>query len=436
MFKGVVTLSVVEGLNKIKAFASLRLCGLIIFLFCSTQSFPQNFSPVFTETNPSSALGGSFDYAVNSSSVNMKFINTFYRGDFIDQDLKQSVFDKTKDKNRLGFDLNYGLWYVHNPDSASKKKTGWFVSVRNRMHADALFQGDLFKTYFGGNKQFAGQTATLGETRFNFLNYRQVQLGLNVVSRKGFSKVRFGAALSFIKGEQNLNLFLSKGDVFTDSDGQFIDVDMAFEVRNSDNSNKKFFDLKGYGAALDLFLGIENPKSIIRFEISDFGFIDWNQNAQSTHNDTALHFEGLSIDNLFDIGDSLVNSLDADSIKTDMGFITENIDYSTPLPAMIHLGYTHKTKENLYINAGFAYRMAANYSPYIYVGTEHKFKGEFNINTRFAWGGYGTYNIGLGLSKQFGKAFKVNLGTNNLEGLLITKAANGVGAYINLIGYF
>ena len=80
--------------------------------------------------------------------------------------------------------------------------------------------------------------------------------------------------------------------------------------------------------------------------------------------------------------------------------------------------------------------MAANYSPYIYVGTEHVFKGNFNINTRFAWGGYGTYNIGLGLSKQFGKAFKINLGTNNLEGLLIAKAANGVGAYINLIGYF
>ncbi len=119
-----------------------------------------------------------------------------------------------------------------------------------------------------------------------------------------------------------------------------------------------------------------------------------------------------------------------------MGFITEKLNYSTPLPALIHLGYTHKTKENLRINAGFAYRLSANYSPYIYVGTEHLFKSNFAINTRFAWGGYGTYNIGVGLSKQFGKAFKVNLGTNNLEGLIITGAANGVGAYVNLIGYF
>ena len=416
----------------------MRLCVKYILplLFISISSVAQTFSPVFTETNPGSSLGAGFDYGVNSSSVNIKFFNTFYRGDYIDDDLKQSVFDKTKDKNRLGFDLNYGLWYVHNPDSVSGKSMSWFVSLRNRQHADALFTGDLFKTYFAGNKQFAGQTAQLGETRFNYINYRQLQLGMSFLSDKGESKVRFGAGLSFLKGEQNLNLFLSKGDVFTDADGQFIDLDMALEVRNSDNSNKKFFDLKGYGAALDLFLGIEKQKSIIRFELSDFGFIDWNQNAKSTHNDTALRFEGLRIDNLFDIGDSLVNSLDADSIKTDMGFITENIDYSTPLPSMIHLGYTHKTKQNLYINAGFAYRMAANYSPYIYIGTEHKFKSNFNINTRFAWGGYGTYNIGLGLSKQFGKAFKVNLGTNNLEGLLITKAANGVGAYINLVGYF
>jgi hypothetical protein len=415
-----------------KASVFLCLCGEIL----SLNTFAQNFSPVFTETKPGSVLGAGFDYGVNSSSVNIKFANQFYKGNFIDEDLKQSVFKHTKDKNRLGFDLNYGLWYVHNPDSASGKAMSWFVSLRNRMHADAQFTGDLFKTYFAGNKQFAGQTAHLGETRFNYLNYRQLQVGMSFLSDKGDSKVRFGAGLSFLKGEQNLNLYLSKGDVFTAADGQYIDVDMALEVRNSDNSNKNFFDMKGYGAALDIFLGIERQKSIIRFELSDFGFIDWNQNAQSTQNDTAIHFEGLSIDNLFQIGDSLVNSLNADSIKTDMGFITEDMSYSTPLPSMIHLGYTHKTKDNLRINAGFAYRMAANYSPYIYVGTEHLFKGNFNINTRFAWGGYGTYNIGLGLSKQFGKGFKVNLGTNNLEGLLITKAANGVGAYINLIGYF
>ncbi len=416
----------------------MRLCVKYIFpfLFLSITTVAQTFSPVFTETKPGSALGAGFDYGVNSSSVNVKFFNTFYRGNFIDADLKESVFKNTKDKNRLGFDLNYGLWYVHNPDSASMKTTSWFVSFRNRTHADATFQGDLFKTYFAGNKQFAGQTATLGETRFNFLSYRQLQLGMSFLADKGDSKVRFGAALSFLKGERNLNLFLKKADVFTDADGQFIDVNMAMDIRNSDNSNKKFFDMKGYGAALDLFLGIEKQKSIIRFELSDFGFIDWSQNAQSTHNDTTIHFQGLSIDNLFAIGDSLVNSLNADSIKTNMGFVTEKISYSTPLPSMIHFAYTHKTKENLMISAGFAYRMAANYSPYVYVGTEHKFKNNFNINTRFAWGGYGTYNIGLGLSKQFGKGFKINLGTNNLEGLLITKAANGVGAYINLVGYF
>ena len=104
-----------------KVLAPLRLCGLIIFLSCAAQTFAQNFSPVFTETKPGSALGAGFDYGVNSSSVNVKFFNTFYRGDFIDNDLKESVFKHTKDKNRLGFDLNYGLWYVHNPDSISGK---------------------------------------------------------------------------------------------------------------------------------------------------------------------------------------------------------------------------------------------------------------------------------------------------------------------------
>jgi len=405
-------------------------------LFISASSFAQTFSPVFTENKPGSALGAGFDYGVNSSSVTIKFLNHFYRGDFIDDDLKEKVFKKTKDKNRLGFDLNYGLWYVHNPDSASQKTLSWFVSVRNRVHADAKFQGDLFKTYFGGNKQFAGQTASLGESRFNYLKYEQLQAGISGLFDKGNSKVRLGAALSFLKGEKNINVFLSKGELFTDADGQYIDLDMAMELRNSDNSNKKFFDLKGTGGALDFFFGIEKMKSVIRFELSDFGFITWKQNAQSIHNDTAIHFEGISIENLFETRDSLANDLNVDSIKTDLGFITEKIDYYTPLPAMLHLGYTYKAKTYLNINAGFAYRMAANYSPYIYVGTEHKFKNNFNINTRFAWGGYGTYNIGLGLSKQFGKAIKINLGTNNLEGFIITGAANGVGAYINLIGYF
>lgn len=423
-------------LNKKGNLSALFRMTMCIVVTLTTSASAQVFSPVFTENNPGSTLGASFDYGAASSSVNIKFINSFYRGDFIDEDLKQSVFKRTKDKNRLGFDLNYGLWYVHNPDTASTKTTSWFLSFRNRLHADALITGDLFKTYFAGNKQFAGKTAKLGESRFNFLNYRQLQLGMSFLSDKWESKVRFGAALSFIKGEQNINAFIEKGDLFTDADGQFIDLDVALEIRNSDNSNRKFFDLKGYGAALDIFLGIEREKSIIRVEISDLGFIDWNQNAQSIHNDTAIHFEGIDIANLFDIGDTLANSLNADSIQTELGFVTEKVDYSTPLPAYIHIGYTHKTKENLNINAGFVYRMSANYSPYIYVGTEHKMKNNFNINTRFAWGGYGTYNLGVGLSKQFGKGFKVSLGTNNLEGLVVTKAANGVGAFINLIGYF
>lgn len=418
----------------------LRLRVKYVFLFSiflfNLSSTAQNFSPVFSENNPGSAMGASFDYGFNSSNITVKYFNRFYRGEFIDEDLKQSVFKRTKEKNRAGYDLNYGLWYVQNPDSASGKNTSWFVSLRSRAHADAQFTGDLFKTYFAGNKQFAGKTAQLGESRFNYLSYRQVQLGMSILSDKGNAKVRFGAGLSFLKGEQNINIFLRRGNFYTDLNGLYIDADMALEIRNSDFSDRKFFDMKGYGAALDLFLGIEKPKSIFRFELSDFGFIDWNKNAQSTRNDTSIRFEGINIANLFEIGDSLVNSLNADSIKTDMGFVTESYSYSTPLPAFMHLAYTYKAKENLFVNIGFVYRMAANYSPYIYAGTEHKLKSGFGINTRFAWGGYGTYNIGFAASKQFGKAFKVHLGTNNLEGVIITGAANGVGAYINLTGYF
>jgi hypothetical protein len=61
---------------------------------------------------------------------------------------------------------------------------------------------------------------------------------------------------------------------------------------------------------------------------------------------------------------------------------------------------------------------------------------KFILSTTFGYGGYGTYNYGLGVSAKLIKNFVIYAGSNNIEGFIVPKKTTGQGAYISLIKKF
>lgn len=412
----------------------LKRIYLSIFLLVLTASFAraQQSHIAFSEGTQGQflvAVDGSFD--IGSNAVKTKFFNSFYSGKFIDTDLKDKTYKSLKNNNRIGFDVTYRLQIAQMPDSV--KSWGYYASLNNVIHADAGFKGDLFRLAFSGNSDYAGQTMELGKSDFQFLSYRQVKAGFI----KGSNKSTWGLGLSFIKGESYLGASLDKGELFTETDGLYLDITSQLTLQRSDTGDVKFSDMVGWGAGLDFLYSAQlNDKSKLNIEVSDLGFISWSDKSVKIENDTTLHFEGIEIDNLIDLGDSLFTGFTTDSLLDTLGAHSSSGAFSTVVPGYIHLNYITQLKDNLALNAGIAQRLKANFFPYIYVGTNVKLGERVTFTNRLSYGGYASLGVGVGMRFDIGKFMRFEVNSNHIEGYLIPGATTAQGVSVNLMGRF
>jgi hypothetical protein len=86
--------------------------------------------------------------------------------------------------------------------------------------------------------------------------------------------------------------------------------------------------------------------------------------------------------------------------------------------------------------AGIQYRIASSYVPYGYIGTSSPLPKGFYIDGRFAYGGFGSWHLGLELRKKFANVFEIKLGTNNLEGYVLPMVGTSQSAYVGFAAYF
>ena len=218
----------------------LKKILFILTLFTIQNKTEAQISAIFSDEFPDSTkvrVGLTADYGINASALTAQFVSKFYKGGFIDVDLKDQVLSRTKNMNTIGGDLNYGVYVGIKLDSlCHKQNVSLFFSLRDRAHFDARYSKDFYKVGFYGNSDFRGETANFNDFNLNFLRYQQLQVGL--FSSKYDSAARWGIALSFLKGEQYASIFAQKAELFTSEDCQYIDFNTNMQVAKSDTSKK------------------------------------------------------------------------------------------------------------------------------------------------------------------------------------------------------
>lgn len=372
---------------------------------------------------------GSLD--IGSNAITSKFFKYYYTGQYIDVDLKEKTFKKLSSKNRMGFDLTYNLKVIQMPDSGSA--WGYYAGLNNVLHIDAGFREDLFRVYFAGNKAYAGQTAEWGKSSFQLLSYRQLKGGF---IKKGNNSL-WGLGLSFIKGDNYLSASLDKGNLFTEQEGAYIDLETQLKVQMSDTGNTKFGDFQGWGLGFDFFYSAQlNEKSKLNFEVTDLGFIAWNPKSITIENDTTIHFEGIEVDNILNIGDSIFSGITTDSILDTLNATSTKGGFSKLIPGYISISYSNQIKEKLALNAGITHRLNANYFPYIYFGTDIKLGEKVEFMGKLSYGGYATLGLGLGMKFDLANFLTLQVASNHIEGYLLPGAATAQGVYVNILAHF
>ena len=413
---------------------------LIVILCICSSSFAQ-IPAIFTNEisdSSSSRTGITGDFNFNSTALTTKFLSKFYNGEYIDKESKNSVLDRTRNKNRIGAEANFGIFVAVKLDSVfHKKDVNFFFSVRDREHFDARYSDDFFKLGFYGNSQFAGKTAVLNDFNLTYLHYQQLQIGF--FSSKVDSAARWGIGVSFLKGQQFGSILAKKAELFTSEDGQYINFDTQMQVAQSDTAHTGLTAFNGYGASIDVYfeapLKTRHFKSKIAVSVADIGVIRFNKQSLYLKQDSLFHYTGFRINSIYDIQDSTFGHTTTDSVQNRIApFKKQGV--SITLPATLNITYETEFNKHFRLTEGVKYIYNANYNFMIYVKAGITINKHFMVSTTFGYGGYGKYNYGLGVFANFGNGFMVYAGSNNLEGYIAQNKASGLGGYLSLIKAF
>ncbi len=396
--------------------------------------FGQFRHPVFNDTQTGYSVGIHGRYQLASNAVTSNLIWKAYQGKFLDRNLREAASNRLGNTNGIGVDLDFGLYARHIPDSA--KGLGWYVNIADRTHANAKFSKDLFDLVVFGNAMFAGKTADLSGLEANFITYKQYEIGLlkHLTSSNG-NKWRIGFGLSLLTGNRNIRLLIDQAELYTDANGEYLDGEVHGEIRSSSINSAQYFDANGLGLSAALSVAYEAEKFGLVLDMDDMGFIRYNQNLKHTDLDSVFRFEGVDV-NLFGSEGSF-SSINLDSVVDGFATKLEGTPYNVVLPGRIRLeGFYKLNEKGLRLYAGIQYRIASSYVPYGYIGTSSPLPKGFYIDGRFAYGGFGSWHLGLELRKKFANVFEIKLGTNNLEGYVLPMVGTSQSAYIGFAAYF
>lgn len=384
----------------------------------------------FEDTGYSVGLHGR--YQVSSNAINSNIIWKAFQGQFLDRKLREQASNRMFANNGLGVDLDFGVYARHLPDSS--KGVGWYLNVADRTHASGSFTKDFFDLAMFGNAMFADQTAQLADLNLLFLTYKQYEGGVLKTFDLSKGKLHFGLGVSLLTGNRNLTVEIDKAELYTHPDGEYLDGTVNGTVRNASLTSGQYFDANGLGFSGALSLAFESEKFGVRFDADDLGFIRWNNKLNETEIDSTFRFEGVDINLLG--GDGFA-SISLDSVVD--GLLTEKqaAPFSTILPGRFRLeGFYRINDKDVRVYAGIQYRIANGYVPYGYVGCSSPLPKGFFIDGRVAYGGFGSFHLGLEVRKRFAEVFEIRLGSNNLEGYVLPMVGTTQSAYISLAGFF
>ncbi len=370
-----------------------------------------------------SALG--FEGA--SNSISNSFIKASIFKGTISDIVKDDVSARLKKTNRLGTELSFSLNGIYH-----KKAISYLAGIGHRELVNAGFASPLFETIFRGNKMYAGQKTSLGPSNISYLNYDYLYLGISKSIKEHSS---FYASIQFIRGGQWLNANLYKADMYTQADGEYIELNTKLKINYSNNSSQTFPSTSGLGTALNLGFSKFNDKNRINVEIRDIGFINW-ENQTVFEVDSNYRYEGVEINNL--IKPQILNNttINIDSLASEFNVSKYSKNITQFLPALFLLNYTYKWSEKVNMLVGVKYMSKANYLPKVTLRGYFAIAPSFQLIPSISYGGYANQAIEIGVFKSFKNSFVVSTNIFLAEFLIIPKHSSGGGLNFSLSKVF
>jgi len=394
----------------------------ILISFCSLALTAQNN---FVLPNSSNQLILNSYGGVGSSGITQKFMNKFLFPDYIDKDLKDETLEILNERNLFGGSAYGQLNLFFTPKNYSAKSSEIFgIGFSSNLEGDLSFTKDLFKLTFYGNQPFAGEYLSLDKTSFNTVSYSNIEFSIGKTMSGEKARKSLWMDLGLVLGHSFTNFELEKASIYTEENGDYLDI-------NIENSKFHFSDtlslsiVQGFGAKLDLHYSYQTENTTLLFSAENLGGILWN-NTTAASLDTSLKFEGIEIGSIFQLSDSVLNKVSTlDSlIKIESGSSFKALPINLT-------AYFQKELNVFRIDFLLRYRVYSNFAPYARFGANLSFP-VVQPGISVAYGGYSNIQAGINADIKLLKKIKIQVGTNNVLGVLIPNLSTALDAYAGM----
>lgn len=401
------------------------LASVITTVFIATGSWSQmQISEYDTiEYNHQIILDGVLDFS--AGAIENDITSKFYRGGFIDEQMKDNSFNKHKAINRAGADIGGELIYRNfNRKIFKNKNWGMQFQLGYNNFGGILYSDDLFGLAFYGNDRYIGDTIKMSGTDLSLVSFQKFGFGL--VDAKTKSSV----SLNFYNISNRVSGNFRDLEVAQSADGNDVSIMMDGEVQmgQSASFNQGF----GFGVDIDYRLTVawyKERDAKIQFLAKNVGFAYMNQSQKQYSFDTTINYSGLTFEDI--IGD---NAIIADSVNLldTLGINSTDVNPVFMLPGFIQAGKMVDRNSEYKLQSFFGLRVYPTliYTPYVFVGADYKALDWLNVGASVSYGGFAKFKTGIYANLAWDK-FQAGFGTDNIIGM-VSKKGNGQSIFLKL----
>lgn len=364
---------------------------------------------------------------VSSNTVYNEMLFKLAGGGFLDRDLRNRSRDALRGRNSVGADIGARMSWTGRTGFLGRDGLRPHIAVGTRQVLGVRFTKDVFDLVFFGNASFEDRTAVLGGSAHTSMNYQT--LGAGVASRDQRSFVR----LDVVNGRNLSASELSKADVFTAMDGRLLDAAVNGTYWNSDTARGPMAWQKGAGLSLNGRYAFRTDHNGLPVEVTvgvqDLGVVWWNNGSVRLERDTVIAFEGLQVDDIFDL-DGVLSS--GEQLLDTFGLRYQRGAFATVLPFRVELGMNITLQNGWYTGFLLQQLNLPGHALHFTAFGAKRFGERTMAGAELSTGGWGGIRLGGRVRHRVAERLWLGSGIAHLPGL-VTSRTRGLGGQFSVL---
>jgi len=406
---------------------------LLIKFFILSSIFAYSQIPDFNmHLYPCTNIHFDVKYDISSNNLNNSFLYNYYKGGFLNKEIRTEQWEDLKSSNIIGNKNTYSIFYTEALDSLFGQDNMFFTAAyASDKQAEISFTDDLFHLIMFGNKPTAGSYMDIGNSSYTTLKQQYFKIGLAKTFQQRNIKHRVNFMVGFHIGQNYQHLLATENaQIFTDTSGTFIDINAPIKYTKTHATTSKF-PIASYGISLNLSYDISLKKHHFFFAAENIGYLFWNKQTEYYDRDTSFTFYGIEINDITNI-----DSLSFPQLLKDYGVETKEGKQKTAMPMHIRFGWEYQCFPRFKIRLLFSHYSHSIFKPQVKIEPEYLINEQIQLYPIISYGGYSDYNIGIGFKYYINKwDTYIELNSEYIDGIVFPNTNAGIGGQIKIAKY-